>query len=369
MTDRRSFIRAGAAAGGAVAVGVAAGAALAPSARAGDASTDRMALLTWHAALANRRWEPAVVAVIGSSSTEGVGSDYGRGYVQLLAENLRAAFPVPGAPGGANFVAAWGRPPHWPVDRAGGRPAPPDHGWALKGYDLDGRSVTHAFTGTSVQVWSAKGPFDVTVDGRTARVDAATWDSGPLHPGPHTVTVSGRARINGFATFDGDERRGIQVWNGGHGGTTTGSFAAATGAWAPRLSTIRPHLVVVQLGVNDWRTGVPAATVKRNLKTIIAAARAHSGTDPSFVIYGSPRVGPRRADGFDRLAQAWREVAAEDTGGYGGRSGVVHFDLADRQPAPAVDNRLGLYCDDLIHLTAKGAAHTADALTGFLSPG
>ncbi|BAL89826.1 hypothetical protein AMIS_46060 [Actinoplanes missouriensis 431] len=359
MPDRRNFIRAAAVAGGSVAAGIAAGAATAPAARAADPPTDRLALLSWHAALANRRYEPAVVAVIGSSSTEGVGSVYGRGYVTMLAENLRSAFPVAGAPGGANFVAAWGRPPQWPVAATGGRPAPPEDGWALKGYDLDGGSLTHEFTGTSVRVWHAPGAtLTVTVDGRPM----PPAGSGPLEAGRHTVTVTGRGRVTGFVTFDGDESRGIQVWNGGHGGRTTGSFAARIDAWAPSLATIRPHLVILQLGVNDWRTGVPAATVKRNLQMIVKAVRAHAGTDPSFVIYGSPRVGPARDRGFSRVAQAWAEVAAED-------DAVSYFDLSARQPAPSADNRLGLYCDDLIHMTDKGAAHTADALTGFLAPG
>jgi lysophospholipase L1-like esterase len=371
MTNRRNFIRASAVAGGAVAAGIAAGAATAPAARAdGDASADRLALLSWHAALANRRYEPAVVAVIGSSSTEGVGSVYGRGYVSVLAENLRHAFPVAGAPGGANFVAAWGRPQGWPVQATGGEAAPPDSGWALKGWNLNGGALTHSFTGTSVQVWLASdGPFQVTLDGRVSAGSGATWSSGPLELGSHTVSVTGAGRVNGFAVFDGDEHRGIQVWNGGHGGRTTGSFASQVNAWAPRLAAIRPDLVILQLGVNDWRAGVPAATVKRNLKAVIRAIRSSSGTNPSFVIYGSPRVGPGRAEGFGRLAQAWREVAAEDTGGYGGGSAVTYFDLSSRQLPPSGDNRLALFCDDLIHMTDKGAAHTADALTGFLSPG
>lgn len=367
MTNRRSFLRAGAVAGGAVAAGIASGAATAPAARAvTDPAADRLALLSWHAALANRRHEPAVVAVIGSSSTEGVGSRFGRGYVRVLAENLRVAFPVAGAPGGANFVAAWGRPERWPVTASGGRPAPPEEGWALKGYDLAGGTLTYPFTGTSVRVWHSPGAaLAVTVDGRP--MPAA--GSGPLAAGAHTVRVTGRGRVNGFVTFDGDEQRGVQVWEGGHGGRTTGGFAATVDAWAPRLAEIRPHLVILQLGVNDWRGGVPAATVKRNLRTIIAAVRSHAGTDPSFLVYGSPRVGPGRAAGFGRLAQVWREVAAEDRGGYAGRSAVTFFDLTARQPAPSADNRLGLFGDDLIHMTDKGAAHTADALAGFLSPG
>ena len=380
MTGRRAVLRAG----GAVAAGLAAAAATAPAARAAsEPGPDRLALLSWHAALANRRYEPAVVAAIGSSSTEGVGTTrHGRGYVAMLAENLRTRFPVPGAAGGGNYVAAWGDPKWWPVSRVDGEPVA-DTGWALKAVALRG-TLTLRFTGTSLQVWYSARPgggrFAVTIDGETrGTVDAdaprtdrnAVWASGPLPGGHHTVTVTALTPgpvVHGFATFDGDETRGIQVYNGGHGGRTSGDFAAGAGGWAPRLATIRPHLVLLQLGVNDWRTGVPAATVKRNLKTIIEAVRAGAGTDPSFVIYGSPRVGEARLHGFGALAQVWREVAAEDTGGPAGGSAVAHFDLTTRQPAPSAGNHLGLHTPDLIHMTDKGAAHTADALAAFISP-
>jgi lysophospholipase L1-like esterase len=108
---------------------------------------------------------------------------------------------------------------------------------------------------------------------------------------------------------------------------------------------------------------VPAAEMKRNLMTIIAAVRANTDTDPSFVIYGTPRVGAdHRVQDYSRFTAAWQEIAAEDAGG------VAYFDLAARQLSPSVDNRHGLYCEDLVHMTDRGAAFTADALAAFLKP-
>lgn len=338
-------------AGGLLATGVVVTAATSGPARASSPATG-LPLLTWHAALAGRRYAPATVAVLGSSSSEGVGaSGWGRGYVSVMTETLRAAFPVPGVPGGDNYVAAWGTPPWWPVRLSGGGTRVTTAGWGLKAVDLadPGQSLTYTFTGTSVQVWHDGTP-EIVVDGQT-------------------VVVRGPGRIHGFATFDGDETRGIQVYNGGHGGRTSGDFASRAAAWAPRLRQIRPHLVILQLGINDWRSGVAPAEMKRNLTAIIATVRAHTDTDPSFVIYGTPRVGAdHRVQDYTRFTEAWQEIAAEDTGGPGGGSGVAYFDLAARQPSPSSDNGHGLYCDDLVHMTDRGAAFTADALTAFLRP-
>ncbi|SDT27109.1 GDSL-type esterase/lipase family protein [Actinoplanes derwentensis] len=383
MTDRRTLIRAG----GLLAGGLAVGAVVAESARADSNGAD-LPLLTWHAALAGRRWSPAVVAVLGSSTSEGVGvSAYGRGYPHLLADNLRTAHPVAGAVGGDNYVAAWGTTGinGWPVQSTGERVK--SAGWGLKSLTQSaGQNATYTFQGTGVEVWFSAQPgggsFSVTIDGlvhaasigaEAASLDRnARWISPALPRGSHTIVVTclaGPVSLHGFATSDGDENRGIRLYNGGHGGRTSGDFADGVSSWAPRLRSIQPHLVILQLGVNDWRINVPAATMKTNFKTIIAAVRRTTDTSPSFVIYGSPRVnaGSPRQD-FALFTQAWQELAAEDTGGPGGASAVAYFDLAARQLSPTTDNTLHLYNNDRLHVTDRGAAFTADALATFLSP-
>lgn len=381
VADRRTFMRAG----GLVAGGLAVGAVVAESARA-DSRGAGLPLLSWHAALAGRRWAPAVIAVLGSSTSEGVGvSAYGRGYPHLLADNLRTAFP---AGGSADFVAAWGTTgiAGWPVAASGGQRVK-SAGWGLKSLtQTAGQTLTHTFAGTGVEVWFSAQPdggaFSVTVDGVVLAASVGTsaaatdrnarWTSPALPRGEHTIVVTclaGPVSLHGLTTFDGDPGCGIRLYNGGHGGRTSGDFADGVVSWAPRLRTVQPHLVILQLGVNDWRIDVPAATMKSNLKTIIAAVRRYTDTSPSFVIYGSPRVsaGRPRQD-FALFTQAWQEIADEDTGGPGGGSAVAYFDLAARQLSPAADNSLHLYNDDRLHVTDKGAAFTADALTAFLSP-
>ncbi|MEV6342866.1 GDSL-type esterase/lipase family protein [Actinoplanes sp. NPDC051851] len=387
MAKRRTFIRAG----GLFAAGAAITAAtpLAVAHAVGDDDPVRRPLLTWHAALANRRYAPAVIATIGSSTSEGVGvSAYGRSYAHLLVENLRSRFPVPGSHGGDNYVAAWGVPGEhrdyaWPVVRTGGVPS--TTGWGLKAVNLNapGQRLSYTFTGTGVQIWYSRfaggGSFSVTVNGTVvaAAVETAgptdrnaVWSSGPLVRGTHTVVVTCRTTgsssatfVHGFAAFDGDESQGIRLYHGGHGGTTSGTFAANLAGWAPRLATIQPHLVVLQLGVNDWRAGIAAAVLKSHLRSVIAAVRAGTRTDPSFVVYGSPRIAAGHAvEDFTAVTDAWRSLADEDPS-------VAYFDLGSRQPSPVLDNTAALYTPDLIHTTDRGAAHTADALAAFLSPG
>ncbi|GAA1647803.1 hypothetical protein GCM10009828_091300 [Actinoplanes couchii] len=395
-------------AGGLLAGGLAVGAVVAESARADSGGAD-LPLLAWHTALAGRRWSPAVVAVLGSSTSEGVGvSAYGRGYPHLLADNLRTAFPVAGAAGGDNYVAAWGTTgiSGWPVEAEGQRIK--SGGWGLKSLiQAAGQKATYTFQGTGVEIWftaqPGAGSFTVTIDGipqddapstaghtsisttaggvsgnasistEATSVDRnARWISPPLPRGSHTIAVTcvrGPVTLHGFATYAGDESRGIRLYNAGHGGRTSTDFATDTASWTPRLRTIRPNLVILQLGVNDWRINVPAATMKDNLKTIIAAVRKTTEIAPSFVIYGSPRVTAGRPDqDFALFTQAWQEVAKEDTGGPGGGSGVAYFDLASRQLSPTTDNTQNLYNTDRLHVTDQGAAFTADALTTFLSP-
>ncbi|SDT74312.1 SGNH/GDSL hydrolase family protein [Actinoplanes derwentensis] len=375
-------------------------------------------LRTWHAALAGRHYSPAVIAAIGTTATEGVGvTAYGRDYLGQLATALRTRFPVspeiageayielrrrhgqPAVGGGAatvggNFVSAWsemgdwGSYP-WPAVRSGGT-ANGTTGWGLRAvqFSAAGQTLTYSFVGSSVHVWygilAGGGTFSVTIDGVVVAASVTTdstvtggnarWMSPVLPPGQHQVVItclapgSAGTYVHGFATFHGDEGRGIQVYNGGHSGRVTADFTTQSTGWAPRLATIQPHLVIIELGFQDWRMNVAVATMKANLKTIIATVRANTTTSPSFVIIGSPKLtNLALTQDFALFTTAWREIVAEDTAGIGG-SGVAYFDLAARQTAPATNNSLGLYGSDQLSPTDKGAAHIADALTAFLAP-
>jgi lysophospholipase L1-like esterase len=358
-------------------------------------------LRRWYAALANRHYTPAKIAVVGDSIAEGIGaSQFGRSWVPMTLNHLRDKFPVSWIPGGSGFVAAWDNPgmnydvPAYTYPATWSSGTTVNYvGWSMKSLNTTASGVTgtYNFTGTSIHVWYIKqsggGTFSVTIDGTVVAASVATtiasgysigvWTSSALAQGPHqiviTTTSASSIFINGFRVFDGDEAAGIQMFNGGQSGLKTGDFSEGTTtdgySWASFLSTIAPQLVIVELGLNDWAGSVAIATVKANLKTIISTIRSGSATNPAIVLYASPWVNDGAyAYPFTTLRQCWLEVVAEDTGGYGGASGVALFDAAARFLSPQVDTSDGYYYNNGIHPSDKGHSAVADALTSFLSP-
>lgn len=348
-------------------------------------------LRKWYAALANRHYSPAKIAVIGDSLSEGVGaSQFGRGWVPKMAELLRARFP---APGGVGFVASWDNPGYgggdpaytYPVSQNSGYYSETD-GFALKCNTLlaTGDRLTYTFSGTSIHVWYLKqfggGNFSVTIDGvvvATSIVTASTtsgpvvWTSATLAAGNHTILVTrlsgggtSPVLVNGFRVFNGDETKGIQVFNGSQSGLTSVNFA--TGAadwnrWARWLGIIQPQLVIVELGLNDWAGNIPMASLKANLKTIISVIRAQTTTDPSIVVFAAAEANSGAyASTYTQLHQVWEQVVAED-------AKTALFDASARFIPPSVDNSDGYYYD-LMHPSDKGHAAIADRMVSFLSP-
>ncbi|MGK5677506.1 GDSL-type esterase/lipase family protein [Actinoplanes sp. URMC 104] len=355
------------------------------------------ALRTWRAALADRHYNPAKIAVIADSLSEGVGAGaYGRGWVPMLLGQLRMRYPVTGVTGGPGFVCSWDNP---------GVGAPPAYsypvvvspnnftflenaGFAMKSWNMQAtnETMTYTFTGTSIHVWyllqSGGGSFSITLDGTVVASSVSTagtaargiWTSAALTPGTHTIVLtrlSGSCRINGFRVHDGDEARGIQMFNGSQSSRQAAEFVAQAstgGGWADWINTIQPHLCIIELGLNDWGNGATQSVLKANLKSIISTVRARTSTNPSFVIYASPQVnsGPYTMT-YAQLHQVWEEVAAEDTG-------VCLLDIAARFRSPEVDPsegyyyRLGNTATLDIHPNDKGHSAIADAAASFLAP-
>jgi lysophospholipase L1-like esterase len=160
--------------------------------------------------------------------------------------------------------------------------------------------------------------------------------------------------------FNGDETRGIQLYNGAQGGRTAGDFATNSGEWTPGLAVIQPHLVFIDLGHNDYNFGVTPAAMVTNLRAVIAAARGAVATNPTIVMplypeTGVPPGGAPVATYADFLT-AWRSVPATDPG-------VVLLDMTGRMPPAATNNAPGLFAGDLQHPTDRGHAYFADLLT------
>lgn len=350
-------------------------------------------LRKWHAALANRHYAPAKIAVLGDSLSEGIGATaFGRGWVPMALGQLRNRFPANGVAGGQGFVASWDNPGYgggapsytYPVGQNSGSFSA-TQGFSLKSNTLlaTGDQMNYTFTGTSVHVWYIKqttgGTFSVTIDGVVVQASVVTagtsgtgvWTSAALAYGTHTILVTriaggGASSIlfNGFRIFNGDENAGIQMFNGSQSGLLTSDFTTnATNGdkWALWLGVIQPNLVIIELGLNDWAANVSMVTVKTNLQSIITTIRAQTTTDPSIVIYAPTEANSGSyASTFAQLHQVWVDVVAAD-------SKTCLFDVGTRIPAPTVDTSDAYYYDTL-HPSDKGHAAIADRLASFLAP-
>lgn len=362
----------------------------------GSSDTARsLSLRNWFAALANRKYAPANVAVVGGSSSEGVGATaFGRHYFDQLRDRIRAQFPVTGVTGGQNYYPAWGSPNTgatpayaWPVVQAGSPSNSNTTGFGLKSTALAsaGQTLTLTFTGTRVDVWvgqyGGSGTISVQVDGGTATQYPTTGTNlnqiitnASLTPGSHTAVVAyvsgSPVYVRGFVTFNGDETSGIRFYNGAQASKAFADFDNAGNApkWLGGITTIQPHLVILQ-SWNDYLQNVTAATAKTTLQSVISRIRGACSTNPSFVIQSGPRVDSGTyTDSWENYQAMFAQIAAADTGGPGGTSGVALFDASLRWASPVTDNTLGIYNTDLLHLTDLGHSMWADALARFISP-
>lgn len=86
------------------------------------------------------------------------------------------------------------------------------------------------------------------------------------------------------------------------GDTTTGGRARI----GPLLREHRPAIVIIELGGNDGLGGVPAASIRTNLRALTEAVQAAGATPVLAGMRIHPNYGPRYTEAFHR---AYAEVA------------------------------------------------------------
>jgi lysophospholipase L1-like esterase len=155
-----------------------------------------------------------------------------------------------------------------------------------------GASQTYTVTGTSVDLYYTTngGIFTYKVDrGKATSVNTAgaysTANRAVVSLGAgksHTVTItatSGTVYFEGLMVYNGDETKGIQYYDDAHTGYTTSQFNAAQPEINPLLALIKPNLVTIELGANDYLhdTDSPAQVAANiedeidNIRTVLAA--------------------------------------------------------------------------------------------------
>lgn len=345
-------------------------------------------LRTWRGALNRRTIAPARIVAMGSSTVEGQGtSAYGKQMLDQLVERLRSYYPTPGVRGGIGFVPpaqyVSGGIPGYPAVMSGGATleTATSPGWASRSANLSAAGHTVTFTLASITgfqltygQFGGAGVFSYSIDGGTAvQVNGANATTDrfkstaiiPVARGAHTITVawvSGTVYLRGLMAYDQDEQAGIQYWNGGTAGSTSTSYQTSNAQWIHAIAAIQPHLVLLDLGRNDYTAGtqISPATMLSNLQSIISLVRANCQTDPSFAVYVTQRLGGTIAGTqWDQYRAAYQALEADLS--------VRLFDLQPRQvQPPQTDNSAGLYLGDLTHLTDKGHSAVAEDLFRFL---
>ena len=295
------------------------------------------ALSQWNCALTSRASQTVTWVAWGDSITEGQGSSTvaGRWANQTLTA-LRSKYPVSGVSGGFGYIPAfygtYGPDSQWSTDPTlsgsasdniakddgdDGQEFGDGAGLGMLTVTLKtGGSETFKVTGSSIDIRYnyGSGTFSYKVDSGSATNVATTGGSGVTgskhvafsSASSHTVTisgVSGSVVLEGLMAYNGDESKGIRLYDGAQTGTTSGDFVAQATNLAAITASAKADLVTIELGPNDYgRDGGTPSQLTANLQTMVKDIRsAATGHEPSIVIV---LVYPNNA-GSNSLGYAW----------------------------------------------------------------
>jgi lysophospholipase L1-like esterase len=346
------------------------------------------ALEHWNDAVANRNSEPATWVAWGDSFTEGQGaSSRPDRWIDETLGSLRSTHPTAGVTGGVgylpSFYATYAPDSTWmPFTSSGG-----SHTWEDWGGSLGNRIVnmsaggyeTFTVTGTSVDVLysrGAGGTFSYRVDsGAPVNVSTSGSYDPSSHvrvtfatPGTHTVTitgVSGTSYFEGLMVYNGDEAKGIRLYDAAHTGATTNDFTSSMWDQAEITASAKADLVTIALGANDYLSGSQTpAGVTANLQDMIDSIRSkastHSTHQPSVAVvipWDFSAYGSVNGYTWSDFTDAIRDVAAAD-------SSVALLDLTSTGSPAGVGG--GLYASDGLHPSDNGQAAISAAAASFL---
>jgi len=352
--------------------------------RLSGASHGNHALTQWFSALNGRSGRPATWVSWGDSLAEGQGSTTVAGrWVNRALRDLRAAYPVSGVAGGFGYVPAFYGTydeSQWSTDPVISGNASQDlngsqlgdgPGLGLRTVTLSpGGSEAFTMTGTSADILfdHGSGSFSYTVDSGGATTVSASGAGGAgaagsrhvafSSGGSHTVTVSGASGhviLEGVMEYNGDESKGIRLYDGAQCSLTTSDFMRQAGNLSAITASVNPDLVTIELGGNDFEAGIPAATVASNLKAMVrdirSAATAH---EPSIVIV---LVYPTPGSTWPRYSSAIRGVTTSD-------ASIGLLDLTSFATTGSTNG--GLLTPDGVHPSDAGQAKLATLVAHYL---
>lgn len=365
------------------------------------------AMLPWYAALANRDSARASIAALGTSMTEGGPNDTGTGlsargqrWVDRLALGLRSALPLASPVAGstgyipafyASFLGGGVSLPgsNWTDNQARIRPTevtytittpitPAGAGLGSRTIELkqSGDAIKFAFVGTGCDCYInsravANSTATYKVDGgaaQTAPVPAGTTAGAVIQvrglaAGPHTIEViwgSGQVDVDGVYPYNGDEAKGIHVWEGGRGSAKANDVLSPA-AFRP-FSSIQPALLLIEFGYNEFFAPIDLPSFQSSLQTLVTNALAPITKAPTvvFIQWAEPYDATPAPDSYAAYMNVVKTVANNTPNS-------VILDFRGRYPANT-PNSLGMWNGDRVHDSPVGAAYKADVMTQFLLP-
>ncbi len=170
-------------------------------------------------------------------------------------------------------------------------------------------------------------------------------------------TVTGDIYIGGVDAWNTDTQ--MSIYNLGSSGGKSADLIGTGSAWAPTnaKNVLDPDIAIINIGTNDIRTGIAAATFLANLGSNIAAHKA-AGRDV-ILVAPNPDNAPVNASLVPNINTARYTLADQYD--------VPLIDLTARYGSYAAGAALGLY-DDTVHQTPLGYADQAMALFDVLRP-
>lgn len=319
--------------------------------------------------LATRDVKPAVVACVGSSSTEGWNASMrGNQWVDLLGQAFAAQFG-----GGGSYILT--NDPAWGIT---GTTADVSEGVAARSLRLEaGATMTltvddcDGFTVLSCEGATQAGAFTVSIDGGAATTVTPANNGSFRHwgerlfsiarRGRHTIKITATAQttINGVYAHRGDKYSGVQVWNSGRAGARAGDFGSFF-IWQ-RLERLAPSLAIMIFGANDFGGQVPIATYKTELQNRVNTMKAWAKVPSILMVATYKRLDQANpAITWDQYRQATREVAEANPG-------VCAFrDITDLWPASQAADVFDVIDTDDVHMTDAGHKLNLSQISAFL---
>jgi hypothetical protein len=316
--------------------------------------------------------------MIGDSWTEGEGATARElRYVNRFRDDIRVTNPTPGVPGGNNYITAIPTIASYPPDPPRNYPADFRFGFGRRGIEIGATPIVFNVVATSVRIaWfqdTGTGSFSYTLDGAAAvtvstngpHADGQTTTISGLGGTAHSISIvnaGGYALIEGVYVFNGDETKGIRVWEAGHYGWGTADFNETPSGgtatdWLSHLTNVQPDLVTIELGVNDAQQ-VPAATFKAGLQTLIANVNAAITVDPGIILIACPAPDAVLSNPWAEYVAAMEQIAAAPL--------IDVLDLGQWMP-PINGAPPGWYAD-AYHPANRGHSEIARALVAFVTP-